>query len=41
MSEFEMHKYSGMAYEYNQLITFSLYPSKALPDIDEEMKFHV
>lgn len=41
MSEFELHKYSGMAYESNQLITFSENPSKALPDIDEEMKFHV
>ena len=41
MSEFELHKYSGMAYESNQLITFSENPSKALPDVDEEMKFHV
>lgn len=41
MSEFELHKYSGMAYESNQLITFSENPSKALPDIDKEMEFHV
>lgn len=41
MSEFELHKYSGMAYESNQLITFSENPSRALPDVDEEMKFHV
>lgn len=41
MSEFELHKYSGMAYESNQIITFSENPSRALPDIDEEMKFHV
>ena len=41
MSEFELHKYSGMAYESNQLITFSENASIALPDVDEEMKFHV
>ncbi len=41
MSKFELHKYSGMAYESNQIITFSENPSRALPDIDEEMKFHV
>ena len=41
MSEFELHKYSGMAYESNQIITFSQTPSIALPDIDEEMKHHV
>lgn len=41
MSEFELHKYSGMAYESNQIITFSKNPYRALPDIDEEMKFHV
>ena len=40
MSEFELHKYSGMAYESNQIITFSQTPSIALPDIDEEMKYH-
>ena len=40
MSEFELHKYSGMAYESNQIITFSQTPSVALPDVDEEMKFH-
>ena len=40
MSEFELHKYSGMAYEPNQIITFSGNPSRTLPDIDEEMKFH-
>lgn len=40
MSEFELHKYSGMAYESNQIITFSENLSIALPDIDEEMKFH-
>ena len=41
MSEFELHKYSGKAYESNQIITFSQTPSIALPDIDEEMKYHV
>jgi hypothetical protein len=41
MSEFELHKYSGMAYESKQIITFSENPSLALPDIDEEMKFHM
>ena len=41
MSEFELHKYSGMAYESNQIITFSENPSIALSDVDEEMKFHV
>lgn len=41
MSEFELHKYSGMAYESKQIITFSENPSKALPDVDEEMKFHI
>ena len=30
-----------MAYEANQIITFSENPSRALPDIDEEMKYHV
>ena len=40
MSEFELHKYSAMAYESNQIITFSENPSMALPDVDEEMKFH-
>ena len=40
MSEFELHKYSGMAYESNQIITFSENPSMALPNVDEEMKFH-
>ena len=41
MSEFELNKYSGMAYESNQIITFSENPSIALSDVDEEMKFHV
>ena len=41
MNEFEVHKYSGMAYESKQIITFSENPSMALPDIDEEMKYHV
>lgn len=41
MREFELHKYSAMAYESSQLITFSQNPSMALSDIDEEMKFHV
>ena len=41
MSEFELHKYSGMAYESKQIISFSESPSKALPDIDEEMKYHI
>ena len=41
MSEFELRKYSGMAYESNQIITFSQTPSMALPDIDEEMKYHI
>ena len=41
MSGFELHKYSGMAYESNQHITFSENPTIALADVDEEMKFHV
>ena len=41
MSEFELHKYSGMAYESNQIITFSQNPSMALSDIDEKMKYHI
>lgn len=41
MSEFVLHKYSSMAYESNQIITFSENPNSALPDIDEEMKYHV
>ena len=41
MSDFELHKYSGMAYESAQIITFSENPFKALPDVDEEMKFHL
>lgn len=41
MSEFELHEYSRMTYEAKQIITFSENPSMALPDIDEEMKFHV
>ena len=40
MSEFELHKYAGMAYESRQIITFSANPSMALPDVDAEMKFH-
>ena len=41
MSEFELHKYSGMAYESNQIISFSQTPSVALPYVDEEMKYHL
>lgn len=41
MSDFELHKYSGMAYESAQIITFSENSFKALPDVDEEMKFHL
>ena len=41
MSDFDLHKYSGMAYESDQIITFSQIPSMALPDIDEEMKYHI
>ena len=40
MSEFELSKYTGMAYESKQIITFSESPSLALPDVEEEMKFH-
>ena len=40
MSEFELHQYSAMAYESRQIITFSEDPARALPDVDEEMKFH-
>ena len=40
MSEFALHKYSEMAYESKQIITFSESPSLALADVDEEMKFH-
>ncbi len=41
MSEFEIHEYSRMAYESKQIITFSENPSMALPNIDEEMKYHI
>ena len=40
MGEFELHKYSNMAYESRQIITFSENPTSALPVVDEEMKFH-
>ena len=40
MSVFELHKYSGMAYESKQIITFSANLAMALADVDEEMKFH-
>lgn len=40
MSEFVLHKYSGMAYEPNQVITFPS-QSETLSNIDEEMKSHV
>jgi hypothetical protein len=40
MSEFELHKYTKMAYDAKQIISFSQSPSTALPNIDEEMKFH-
>lgn len=40
VSNFELHKYSGMAYESNQIITFSANPAMALPNIDEEMQYH-
>ena len=40
MSEFELHKYSGMAYESEQIISFSDSPTTASPNIDEEMKYH-
>ena len=40
MSVFELHKYSGMAYESKLIITFSANPAMALADVDEEMKFH-
>lgn len=41
MQEYELHKYSSMSYTSNQIITFSENSSRALPDIDEEMKFHI
>lgn len=41
MREFELHKYSGMAYESTQIITFSENQALALSDVDEEMKFHI
>ncbi|MBR6802000.1 MAG: hypothetical protein IKM61_09640 [Eubacteriaceae bacterium] len=40
MSEFDLHEFSAMAYESKQIITFSANPTKALSDIDEEMKYH-
>ena len=40
MTEFELHRYSAMAYESRQIITFSENPALALPDVDEEMKHH-
>lgn len=41
MREYQLHKYSSMSYTSNQIITFSENSSRALPDIDEEMKFHI
>ena len=40
MSEFELHRFSGMVYEANQIIKFSGQKSASLPDFDEEMKRH-
>ena len=41
MSKFELHKYSGMAYESNQIIAFSENASLVVSDIDEKMKTHI
>lgn len=40
MDEFTLHRYSRMAYESKQIITFSGDPSMSLPDVDREMEFH-
>ena len=41
MSEFELHKYSGMVYKAQQVITFSANQSASLSDIDKEMQSHL
>ena len=41
MSKFELHKYSGMRYEPNQIISFSDNTSFSASDIDEKMKNHI
>ena len=40
VSKFVLHKYSGMAYDSKQIITFPEKPSLTPSDIDEEMKYH-
>ncbi len=40
MSEFELHKFSGMKYQSSQMISFSQSPLTHLADVDEEMRFH-
>ena len=41
MNEFELHKYSGMAYKTDQIITFSEDPISELSDIDKKMERHI
>lgn len=41
MSKFELHKYSGMRYEPNQIISFSDNTSFSASYIDEKMKNHI
>ena len=41
MSKFELHQYSGKAYEAEQIITFSKNQSASLSDIDKEMQSHL
>lgn len=40
MSEFELHKFSGMQYRSSQIISFSQSPLTHLADVDEEMRYH-
>lgn len=41
MSEFELHRFSGMKYSSPQIISFSQSPLTHLPDVDEEMRYHL
>lgn len=41
MSKFELHQYTGKAYEAEQIITFSKNQSASLSDIDKEMQSHL
>ena len=41
MSQFELHQYSSMAYDAEQMITFSKNQSVSESDIDKEMQSHL